>query len=194
MYFFGYGSSIKLRSSVLYHIGKRDKPAVYQTIRTNLNYYLRTALALSISLFIFSYQVAGLFCSDIEMRTVLSKMLKLFASFSTFDCSIPTMSTMLRIFDMNLYASLIIFFCFGFPFIFQNYAYVVYFELESFSPVVALLVCNIMIFVSSMYFILKYAKTNLDKKMLELDVQNNNVELLIQNQELDLEGGKKMPN
>ena len=185
MYFFGYGSSIKLRSSVLYHIGKRDKRAVYQTIHTNLKFYLVTAVALSALLFIFSHAIAGLFFSDAHMRSALSKMLKFFSLYSTFDCSIPIMSTMLRIFGMNFHASLIIFVCFGLLFFIQNYIYVVYLGLENFSPIVAICVCNVFNLIFTVYYIWKNTEKSLTKQLIELERSDQKLELLMQNKELD---------
>ena len=69
---------------------------------------------------------------------------------------------------MNTHASVIIFLAFGFPFILQNYVYVVYMDLENFSPIISLLVCNVFIFFSGIFFIFKNTKKNLNQIIEDL--------------------------
>lgn len=179
MYFIGYGSSTKLRSSVLYHIGKRDKYAVYDTIWINTKYFLITVLTMSVALLVLRQPVATLFFTDAELRSTLAELLKWFALFAVFECMVPMLSTMLRIFDMNLYATLILVFVFGLLFLAQNYLYVLYQKLECFSPVVTIIVCNLLNCVISVGLIWKNCEKSLDKKLIKLSETSFKLEMLL---------------
>ena len=102
------------------------------------------------------------------MRRLFSEMILIYSFFLVFDSLIPILSTMLRTFGMNTHASVIIFLAFGFPFILQNYVYVVYMDLENFSPIISLLVCNVFIFFSGIFFIFKNTKKNLNQIIEDL--------------------------
>ena len=185
MFFFGYGASIKIRSSILFYIGKRDKLKVLEIMKTNLRYFLQTTFVIACCLFLLKYHIAFLFFKDPEMSSMFSKMISYYSIFLMSDSILPTLVTLLRTFDMNLHSSMIIFLAFGIPFISQNYIYVVYLKLEYLSPILSLFVCNILIVSSSVYFICKNHREKLDNRLKRLDIENQSKEeLLVKDKEI----------
>lgn len=173
-------STIKMRSSILFHIGKGDRARVYASIKTNMTYYFTVLIVSSLLVLVFSHWIAKLFFSDAELHGMFRSMLRFYSLFLTFNCSLPGFATLLRIFDMNLHASLIMFLLFGVPFVVQNYVYVVYLRLENFSPVLALGVCNVMVMILSTYFLCKNVEANLEKKIGAFTQSTSKTELLTQ--------------
>lgn len=159
-------------------MGRLDKQAVIDSIKTNIKYCLITLTGLSVILFLTSHQLAKLFFTKPEMQNLFARMLMIHTTYLVFNCIIPGLSTLLRIFDMNIHATMIVFVVFGIPFISQNYIYVVYCGLENFSPVISLGVCNILVVLMAVYFLFKYAPANFDRTIRRLTESKTKAELL----------------
>ena len=173
---------------MLFHIGRGDRARVYSAIKTNVTYFLAVMISFSVLLFVFSHWLARLFFFDAELRGLFANMLKILSLFSWYNSTMPGLSTLLRVFDMNLHASLIVFLVFGIPFIVQNYVYVKYLNLENYSPVLALSVCNISIVSLSIYFLWKNTEASLSKQIQAFTESSSKRELLLKSSETKTSG------
>lgn len=163
---------------MLFYIGHGDSAKVLHSVRINLRYYFSVLVSLAIFLFFVRGIVTKLFFSNPDMQAKFVKMIFFYSMFLVFNCSIPGLATLLRIFDMNLHSSLIVFFVFGAPYIFQNYAYVVYFHLEYYSPVLSLAVCNILVVSMSVFFLWKNLRSSLSRKVKQFSENSKDTQLL----------------
>ena len=123
------------------------------TIRRSIQYFVYTLVILSCLIYLLSDYLARCFFTSPDMILKLSKVYKLFACYMILDSFMPTTGTLLRIIGLSHIAGLISTFCAGVLFLAQNYVYAIYFKMEYLSPVISLLITNIMVDVFSVLII-----------------------------------------
>ena len=134
-------------------MGKGNTPAIRMTIRRCIQYFVYTLVTLSCLIYLFSDYLARCFFTSPDMISKLSKVYKIFACFMILDSFMPTTGTLLRILGLSHIAGLISTFFAGFLFLAQNYVYAIYFKMDYLSPVISLLISDIMVDVFSILII-----------------------------------------
>lgn len=179
-YFLGGAAGISLRSSILFHMGRRNKEKVYMLMRLHLRYIIVTMVVLSALLCLSRHLVAGLFFRDPHMKGLFGDMLFYYSLFMISDTVLPIFGTLMRTFGMNSESSLIIFLGMGVPLLVFTYLLVVYFGLEHLSPIFGYFLACLVSWVLFIFFLLKNTKSNLNELIWKLPTENEkSIELIV---------------
>lgn len=169
---FGYGCSSLVRSTVLFCIGKMQKDKVMSFIQLFLKYFMMTMISYALLLFLFSRYIARLFFSDPQMITNLSNCIKIYAFNCTLDIGYPVCLTLFRIVGINTEIIYINFCCFALPFNVWLYFAIFKLNLEFYSPIMGLFMCNFIATTTSVIILWK----NFSNKLYELKHVNQDDE------------------
>ena len=161
MYNFGIAVGVKLRSSILFAIGKGQEALVYSAIKSDVLLTALTMVPFSVCFGLSRRQIASLYFSASEMQTAFSQMVLFYSTVMILDTFVPVLMTLIRTFDMNFLATCLIFLSFGVPLCVLTYLLVAFAGLEYFSPNLSLLVCNVLTIGGGLFLLCRNARANL---------------------------------
>ena len=166
MYNFGVAIGVKLRSSILFAIGKGEEDMVFSCIKSDILLTVFTMIFVSLLFGVSRVEIAKLFFSDSDVIESFSNMILLYSCFMIMDTLVPIMITLIRTFSMNFYATCLVFLAFGIPLSLLTYMFVVFLDLEYFSPILSLLICNVLTMGVGLILLCRNGKRNL-RKLIE---------------------------
>ena len=161
MFNFGIAVGVKLRSSILFAIGKGQEASVYSAIKSDLLLTALTMVPISVCFGLCRRQIASLYFSSVQMQTAFSRMVLLYSCVMSLDTFVPIVMTLIRTFDMNFFAICLIFLCFGIPLSGFTYLFVMVLGLEYFSPNLSLLICNLLTILGGLTLLCRNGQVNL---------------------------------